>query len=376
MNKRIIIIAVIFIMALFIAACAPHFSKFKTVDNASGEWKMFRNSLNGYYQEGVYGAGIDKLAWKSDLKARSYSSPVATESYVAVGALDSYLYFFDHNTGERINMLKLKAPPSESPLISNKIIYSASGPDKSYLGGINLITGKYVFREDMRDVQSPIIGDEQFIYCGDYSGRFVCLDKFSGKVIWEYRAMGPILSAPAVNMGRIYVGSLDQKLYCLEAKSGEPVWEYEAEGAINSAPAVDRLVYFGSYNGYVYALNSDNGEPIWKYKTGGQIITSPVIDKSSLYIGSNDRKLYCLDKSSGSKVWDYETHGVINSTPLVLEDVVVFCSGDGMIYMLNKRDGSLVFSYETKNMIKSSPIYFNGKIFVSSLDKHLYCFGN
>jgi outer membrane protein assembly factor BamB len=67
---------------------------------------------------------------------------------------------------------------------------------------------------------------------------------------------------------------------------------------------------------------------------------------------------------------------VINSTPLVLEDVVVFCSADGMVYMLNKRDGGLEFSYETKNMIKSSPIYFNGKIFVSSLDKHLYCFGN
>jgi len=376
MKKRLIIIPVIFVITLLLAACAPHFSKFKTVDNSSCEWKMFRNSLNGYYQEGVYGAGINKLAWKSNLKARSYSSPVATESYVAVGALDSYLYFFDHNTGERLNMFKLKAPPSESPMISNKIIYVASGPDKNYLAGINLITGKYVFKENMQDVHAPIIGDEQFIYCGDYSGRFVCLDKFSGKIIWEYRTGGPILNAPAVNMGRIYVGSLDQKLYCFDAGSGEVVWEYKGEGAINSAPAVDRLVYFGSYNGYVYALNSESGMLAWKFETGGQILASPVIDKSSLYIGSNDRKLYCLDKSSGRKVWDYETNGVINSTPLVLEDVVVFCSADGMVYMLNKRDGGLEFSYETNNMIKSSPIYFDGKIFVSSLDKYLYCFGN
>lgn len=376
MSKKIIYTMLVFSLMLLLTACAPHFKKFKTVDNTSSEWKMFRNSLNGYYQEGVYGAGIKRLLWKSDLKARSYSSPVATGSYVAVGALDSYLYFFDLNSGERINMLKLKAPPSESPMISNKIIYAASGPKKNYLAGINLITGKYVFKEDMLDVHSPIIGDEQFIYCGDYSGRFACFDKFSGKVVWEFQSGGPILNAPAVNMGRIYFGSLDRKLYCLNAKTGEVIWESEAQGAINSAPAVDRMVYFGSYNGYVYALDSENGELRWKFETGGQVINSPVIDKSSLYIGSNDRKLYCLDKSSGRMVWEFQSGGVINSTPLVLEDVVVVCSTDGFVYMLNKRDGNLNFSHETSNMIKSSPIYFDGKIIVSSLDKHLYCFGN
>jgi len=124
--KQISFVILIIILGLLVS-CSPNFSKFKTIDNAANEWKMFRNSLNGYYQEGVYGSDIKALAWESRMRAKSYSSPVATGSYVAVSALDEYLYFFDVKNGERINAYKLGAPGSESPFISNKIIYDIAG---------------------------------------------------------------------------------------------------------------------------------------------------------------------------------------------------------------------------------------------------------
>ncbi len=372
--KRIIIYILMLCMAGAVLSCSPTFRKFKYIDNAPREWKMFRNSLDGYYQKGVYGADINKLKWKADLKARSYSTPVATESYVAVGALDSHLYFFDLESGERINIYKFKSPLSESPMISNKIIYAATGPDKNYLAGLNLITGKYVFREEMTDVSSPVIADDKSIYIGDYTGRFICLDKYVGKIFWEFQTNGPIMNAPAIKDGRVFVGSLDGKLYAFDAASGDLLWSHDLGSAVMTAPAADTLVYVGAFDGSVHALRADDGSSVWSFETGGHVLSSPVIDDDYLYIGSNDKHFYCLDKDSGAEIWAHETDGIINSTPLVMEDAALITSGDGKLYLLDKLSGGLIFSYETENQIKSSPIYFNGNIFVSSLDQHLYCF--
>ncbi|HDS00587.1 MAG TPA: hypothetical protein ENO22_10435 [candidate division Zixibacteria bacterium] len=372
--KKIGIYILLLCMAGAVISCSPTFRKFKYINNAPREWSMFRNSLDGYYQKGIYGADINGLKWKAGLKARSYSSPVATESYVAVSALDSYLYFFDLESGDRINIYKFKSPLSESPLISNKVIYAATGPDKNYLAGLNLITGKYVFREEMKDISSPIIADEKCIYIGDYTGRFVCMDKYAGKIFWEFRTEGPIMNAPAVKDGKVFVGSLDQKLYAFDARSGELLWTHDVGSAIMTAPAVDTLVYFGTFGGEIYAIRADNGNFVWSFKTDGHVISSPVIDDDYVFTGSNDKHLYCLDKENGSEIWSFETDGIINSTPLVMEDAAVIASGDGKLYLLDKLSGELIFSYETENQIKSSPIYFNGNIFVSSLDQHLYCF--
>jgi outer membrane protein assembly factor BamB len=375
MKKYLPYIILLFI-AVAILSCSPTFRKFETIGNSPRDWTMFRNSLDGYYQRGIYGSDINMLRWKAPLKARSYSTPVATESYVAVGALDSYMYFFDVDTGERVNIYKFGAPLSESPMISNKIIYAASGPRKNYIAGLNLITGKYIFKEKMRDVSSPIVADERYIYVGDYTGRFVCMDKFAGKVMWEYQTEGAVMNAPAVKHGRVFVGSLDQNMYAFDSRSGELLWSHDVESAINSAPAVDSLVYFGDFDGTIHALRAEDGSEVWSAPTNGHILSSPVIDDGYVYIGSNDRHLYCLDKATGRETWSLETDGVINSTPLVLEDAVVIASGAGTIYILDKFTGDEVFVYETENEIKSSPIYFDGNIFISSLDKHLYCFSS
>ena len=375
MKRLVFYIGIIAVLILGMA-CAPSFHRFKTIENSPHEWNMFRNSLNGYYQKGVYGAYIDSLIWRGEMKARSYTTPVATSSYVAVGALDSYMYFFDLQSGERISAFRFRSPTNQSPLVSNKVMYAAAGPKKDYVAGVNLITGKFVFKEDMRDVNAPLIGDDKFIFCGDYNGRFVCLDKYTGRAVWEFQTGGSILNAPAVVGGRVFVGSLDQKMYALDYKSGEMLWEFEAGGAINCAPAADRYVYFGSYDGIVYCLDAADGQPVWEFETGGQVLSSPVVDDEHVYIGSNDRNVYCLEKNTGQLVWSLETGGVINATPLVLEDVVVVGSGDGLLYMLDKIDGTPIYTYATKESFVSSPIFFDGRIYVSSVDQHLYCFGN
>lgn len=374
--KKYLAYILVLLLAVSVVSCTATFVKFKTIDNSAKDWTMFRNSLDGYYQKGIYGSDINKLKWRAPLKAKSYSTPVATKSYVAVGALDFLMYFFNIDTGERINVYRFGAPLSESPMISNKIIYAASGPKKNYIAGLNLITGKYIFKEKMQDINSPIIADERYIYVGDYTGRFICLDKYAGKILWEYRTKGPIMNAPAVKGGRVFVGSLDQNLYAFDSHSGKLLWSFDAGSAVNSAPAVDSLVYFGDFDGTIHAIRVEDGSEVWSYSTNGHILSSPVIDDQNIYIGSNDRHFYCIDKTTGLALWSAETDGIINSTPLVLEDAAIIASGAGTVYSFDKFTGERIFTYETKNEIKSSPIYFNGNIFISSLDKHLYCFSS
>jgi outer membrane protein assembly factor BamB len=205
---------------------------------------------------------------------------------------------------------------------------------------------------------------------------------------WKFKTGEQVRGSAAVVAGKVYIGSDDFFLYCLDADTGSQVWRYETMHHVSSSPAVDAgKVYFGSFDTYIYCLDAAGGSLVWKVKTGGPVQSSPCVVAGRVYIASNDGYLYCLDAADGSEVWKgdistYEFKSLVGrsmtnyfSSPAVADGKVYIGSFDRRLYCFDTATGSQVWNATTGGGIyASSPSVAYGYVYVGSDDFWWYWF--
>jgi outer membrane protein assembly factor BamB len=177
---------------------------------------------------------------------------------------------------------------------------------------------------------------------------------------WVFTTSGPVVSSPAVALGKVYVGSDDRNWYCLDARNGTKIWNFTTGYYIRSSPAVaNGKVYTGTDDGFVYCLNANTGSQIWKTPTPGQLLpimtglypeyhSSPIVAEGKVYVGAMDGKLYCLNADTGNIAWTIQTTGAILSTPTYIAgDGIYFASVDGFVLKVNPSSGSVIWNVST-----------------------------
>ena len=112
----------------------------------------------------------------------------------------------------------------------------------------------------------------------------------------------------------------------------------------SSPTIVDGTVYVGSSDSKIYALDAQTGLQIWTFTAGFPIRSSCAVADGKVYTGADDGNVYCLDATTGTQLWKTFAGGV-----------TYWNTGYDLV------------------MIRSSPIVLNGKVYVGSLDDHLYC---
>jgi len=264
---------------------------------------------------------------------------------------------------------------------------------------------------------------EGMVYVGSKDSNVYCLNLTTGDLIWNYTAGTIGVSSPAIANGLVYIGSTDRNLYCLDADPFDDgvdegfddpdgvnydlLWSYTTGGSTvySAATVADDLVYIGSDDKKVYCLDADpfddgvdegfddpdgvNYDILWIYTTGLNVRTSPAVADSCVYVSSLDGKLYCLDADpfddgvdegfddpdgvSYDLLWSYTTGNYIESSPAVADGKVYIGSNDKKIYCLDATTGTHLWSYMTGSNVVSSPAVADGRIYVGSDDKKVYC---
>ena len=151
------------------------------------------------------------------------------------------------------------------------------------------------------------------------------------------------------------------------------IWNVKFGGSICGKPFISgNVLVFGALDQYVYAIDLNTHETLWKTRLDGMILdASPIIKNSVVYLGSFDGCLYAMDFPTGSILWKFQTGQEVNTTPGV-EDKIYFGSRDGNVYCLSL-EGKELWRFRTGDNVSSSPVIHNGKLFVASFDKNLYC---
>jgi len=105
---------------------------------------------------------------------------------------------------------------------------------------------------------SPAVMDGK-VFVVDESGTAYCINPAAGKVLWK-RATGGVnnRSSPVAAGGRVYFGSTDRNFYVLNAADGAVVKKLPMPDVVLSAPALEGgRLYVLSFDGTLFCLDLD-----------------------------------------------------------------------------------------------------------------------
>ena len=232
-----------------------------------------------------------------------------------------------------------------------------------------------------------VVGDS--IYMGTDIGKFICIDRLSGKKKWDFdvETSHPkgIWSSPAYHEGCIYFGAYNGSAYCLSAEDGTLVWKNPCCDFIGSSPLIvsqHNMMFLGLEHqrprmmGSNAAFDLKTSNRIWevaqkKYQHGSAVY-DPIND--SIIFGNANHDITSYQAKTGKLKWQTKTGRSTKYPPAIDTDlgIVVAASFDGNIYILDSTTGELRFKIKTKDICYTTPLIHQGKVFVGSGDKHFY----
>jgi outer membrane protein assembly factor BamB len=364
--------------------------------------------------------------WQRALQAPSVSTPLVTESFIAVG----------HELG--VSLVESDGKP-RCLFKTHRDVISAPKTDgkRVFFGSTNYLfyaidsscSEVWRFSTGDRIKSDPLVSDGA-VFVSSYDGHLYKLDAESGRELWRFPPTPPVklnlpappepavqgrrrgkrraqprpqpqppppppppivaggfsYSSPVLAAGIVYIGNLDHHVYAIDATRGELRGRFKTDGPVTSTPWVENgTLFFGSNDGNVYAVVTDkldsgrvltHDDALWTFRTQDWVNSSPHVADGVLYVGSNDRHVYAIDAPSGRLRWKSETEGPAIATPAVYENLVVAAgaSGDGGIYAFQRANGSRFWRRATGGKIESDPVVHGEALYVSSADGHLYRF--
>jgi outer membrane protein assembly factor BamB len=209
-----------------------------------------------------------------------------------------------------------------------------------------------------QEFAAPAIYREH-LYVGSAGGTFYALRLGDGALRWR-KWTGSVSSRPVIDRGYMYVGTDDGILLCLDTQTGREIWRYATLGPILETPVIvdlpqakkpTTLVVFSNEADQVYALDAVKGELKWQYKAdtpeeytlrghagvrvGGDLV----------YTGFANGTMVALRLETGSVAWltslkgDADRFVDVDATPAVLGDTVYVTSSSGGVWGLDGATG-------------------------------------
>ena len=158
----------------------------------------------------VYGINrIDgKILWQFETKDRVSSSPSLYEGVAYVGSWDGSLYALDVKSGT----LKWQFPQAQTSTSD------ASGAQGETPAAETAQTPGVPLSALGRITSSPCIAGN-IVLVGAHNGYMYALNRFDGKMLWQFRTGGKLMASPMVLENTVYFGSWDHAFYAVDPVS-------------------------------------------------------------------------------------------------------------------------------------------------------------
>src|SRR5262249_51246148 len=161
---------------------------------------------------------------------------------------------------------------------------------------------------------------------------------------WKFKVPGgPVMGSSAVVENRTFVAGCDSSLHVLDTTKGTEVTAVELGGQVGATAAVagDRL-YVGTMSSQGRGVGWEEGQVLWTYEAAGRkqaFYASVAITDRLVIAGSRDKLVHALDRQTGKAVWTFPTKGRVDSSPVVDGRRVFVGSLDGHLYVLDLEKG-------------------------------------
>ena len=304
----------------------------------------------------------------------------------------------------------------------------ASGDGMVFLGSrtwavvaLNATTGQRLWRTQV---------DQMLGFSGTYyNGRLLagclgtklyCFNATTGKIIWEYtygHGGSSAAQGGCAAYGRFYIRYIDPEggnyFACFDIETGEKLWEYVRPGYIgvnvggyvqpvvadgkvytflpraadDPNPYSTRFACFDAFSGaLLWEIPANMGNPTIGYGNiygyGGtadspnSVICIGPPKPWSMFYGNTETPRIAQGQSGPSQLnlrWKFKTDGPVTSSPAVVDGKVYIGSHDKNLYCLDAYTGQLIWKFLTGYKVLSSPAVVNGKVYTGADDGYVYC---
>lgn len=209
-----------------------------------------------------------KLLWlynrreASNISVRGGSQPAIAGDLVLLGFSDGALVALNKSSGAvvwevNLNRNKRFRDVDATPIVDSGTAYVSSYDGALYAVGVT--DGKIKWSVEEGGYEEVLVQGAN-LYYSTSTGKTMCVDKGSGKVVWVRDNPRGIATAPVFYRGVLLVGEMSGALRFLDAADGEPLGSFDPGRGVTSRALVDVKageVYFMSLDANLFALRVD-----------------------------------------------------------------------------------------------------------------------
>lgn len=370
------IIFLIILVAFIFSGCSKKFRLERTEEYSSSAWNFIRYNPQATAAMESEFDGQLILKWENKAPEGPIGPMTITGKNLVYCGTKGRVYFYDLETGQYKGRYKAKRAIQTGLTTIDSLAYFGVGPRRDEFICLNLHNQKRLWSRNLKDVTgAPIIIDDK-LFVGSGTGRIFCLDRFSGKALWEDSVSAKTLAGPSADKQTVYFPFDDGRIRKYDALKGDLIFESNLSQPLVSKMAIGNNVYVAGVEGGFFAVEKESGTVIWKKEFPYPIWTSPALDNDMLYIGDNGGNLRAINAGSGDVYWEFKCNGVILSSPVIIGDFLLFGSLDCFFYCLDKKTGRLISKKELNGGIRFPAIGDDGRIYVAAYNGTIECFGD
>ncbi len=121
-----------------------------------------------------------------------------------------------------------------------------------------------------------------------------------------------VLTSPVIARGKIFVVDASGKAVCIDAATFKVLWQYESRGGaancnnVSSPALVGNYLHFGTMAGSWIVLDADRGTLVRELRVGEPIFTSALVANGRVYFATLGSRVHALTPEGTLRwTWDY-----------------------------------------------------------------------
>ena len=313
-----------------------------------------------------------------------------------------------------------------SPAIVGSTVYAASHDGRL----TRFDEGKPIWKINAGQLLSGGVGaDLSRVIVGSVKGEVLAFASADGKLLWQAKANGEILSPPVVGGGLVVIRTSDNRLAAYDVLNGKRKWVFQRPTPalsvrMTASPVIDgQYVFAGFPSGKLIAVSLSNGVAVWdgtvalpkgatELDRAADIASAPDISGRSICAVAFQGRIACFDLVNGNLIWARDmssTAGLsINNryvyvtdekgsvhaldlagggslwkqdkllnrrvtAPLAHRHFVAVADAQGLVHFLNREDGSFIARVPTDGSPIVAPLQLLGsRVLVQTSNGGIY----
>jgi outer membrane protein assembly factor BamB len=277
---------------------------------------------------------------------------------------------------------KLDGYGGENIILKDDLIYTNGGKGyrsdtsrKGFIFAIDAQLGSIIWKDSINRYVSTSTLKDSILYIGsdDIDSKIRALNRFNGKLLWQFPLVKNACWPPALNKDKAFFGDHNGDWYVVNNLTGKELYKKNINAGICCVPSiVDGIVYYMDLKGALHSFNADNYSDSIIYETGAGLNNPPVIVDNVAYIVNGAGFLYAVDLKTKQLIWTNKIDDTMYRSPSVSDNVLTVITSHQHIYAFDKFTGKVLWVSDKTGLGYTNTAIAENIVYVGSADNYLY----